>query len=253
MEEMQEFTRYARKYHIQIVPLVQGLGHVSYILKHPENKQLREIESDNWGFCPLREGTYDLMSDLIKEAIEATPGSEYVHIGCDETYVWERESTCGCREKAEKEGKYALMEIYINRVGGEVKKLHRIPMSWDGGYNPDEKVRPVKGLFTPGGFDARLDSASLAAGYPLYVYDPNPGIEHLFLPYFYREGEKGPVRAHLEDSYSVLTEAAKSGKYKGMISTSWNCSGVHNQIWMLRYITAAEYSWNGKQPSSGGV
>ena len=33
-----------------------------------------------------------------------------------------------------------------------------------------------------------------------------------------------------------------------MISTSWNCSGVHNQIWMLRYITAAEYSWSGKGP-----
>ena len=248
IEEMQEFTRYARKFHIQIVPLVQGLGHVSFILKHPENKHLREIESDNWGFCPLREGTYDLMSDLVKEAIEATPGSEYFHIGCDETYVLGKGVECGCRDKAEKDGKYALMETYINRVAGQVKKSGRIPMAWDGGYNPDEKVRPVKGLFTPGGFDARLDSASLAAGYPLYVYDPNPGIEHLFLPYFYREGEKGPVRAHLEDSYSVLTEAAMSGKYKGMISTSWNCSGVHNQIWMLRYITAAEYSWNGKEP-----
>ncbi|MBK8884895.1 MAG: family 20 glycosylhydrolase [Bacteroidales bacterium] len=249
MAEMQEFTRYARKYHIQIVPLVQGLGHVSYILKHPVNRDLREIEYDNWGFCPLREGTYTLMSDLINEAIEATPGSEYVHIGCDETYVLGKGEDCGCRAKAEKEGKYTLMEIYINRVGAEVKKHNRIPMSWDGGFNPDEKVRPVKGLFTPGGFNARTDSASIAAGYPLYVYDPNPGIEHLFLPYFYREGEKGPVRAHLEESFSVLTEASKSGKYKGMISTSWNCSGVHNQIWMLRYITAAEYSWNGSEPS----
>jgi len=36
--------------------------------------------------------------------------------------------------------------------------------------------------------------------------------------------------------------------FRGMISTSWNCSGVHNQIWMLRYITAAEYSWNGNGP-----
>ncbi|MHC4739599.1 MAG: glycoside hydrolase family 20 zincin-like fold domain-containing protein, partial [Planctomycetota bacterium] len=30
MEEMQAFTRYARKYHVQLVPLVQGLGHVSF-------------------------------------------------------------------------------------------------------------------------------------------------------------------------------------------------------------------------------
>ena len=32
MKEMQEFTSYAKQYHIQIVPLVQGLGHVSFIL-----------------------------------------------------------------------------------------------------------------------------------------------------------------------------------------------------------------------------
>jgi hexosaminidase len=249
MEEMQEFTRYARKYHIQLIPLIQGLGHVSFILKHPQNIPLREIESNNWGFCPLRDGTYTLMSDLIKEAIEATPGSGYVHIGCDETYVLGEGISCGCKEKAEKDGKFALMEIYVNRVAGMVKEQHRQPMAWDGGYNPDERVKPVQGLFTPGGFDARIDKAALEKGFPLYVYDPNPGIEHLFLPYFYRENEKGPVQPHLEESYGVMTKASRSGKYKGMISTSWNCSGVHNQIWMLRYITAAEYSWNGKQPA----
>lgn len=42
---MQELNAFARKYHIQIVPLVQGLGHVSYILKHPQHKHLREVES----------------------------------------------------------------------------------------------------------------------------------------------------------------------------------------------------------------
>ena len=248
LEDMQELTVFARKYHIQIVPLIQGLGHVSYILKHPENRHLREIESNNWGFCPLREGTYDLMTDLIKEAVEATPGSEYVHIGCDETYVLGKGIACGCKDKAEKEGIYALRETYINRIAEQVKKLHRIPIAWDGGYDPGEKIKPAAGLFTPGGFDPVRDKASLEKGYRLYIYDPNPGIEHLFLPYFYRENEKGPILSHLEESWATLTEAAKSGKYEGMISTSWNCSGVHNQIWMLRYITAAEYSWNGEKP-----
>jgi hypothetical protein len=248
MEEMQELTVYARKYHIQIVPLIQGLGHVSYILKHPENRHLREIESNNWGFCPLREGTYDLMTDLIREAVEATPGSEYVHLGCDETYVLGKGIECGCRDKAEKDGIYALRETYINRMAELAKKLHRVPIAWDGGYDPQEKIKPVEGLLTPGGFDPVLDKASLEKGYPLYIYDPNPGIEHLFLPYFYREDEKGPVRSHLEEAYDVLTKTAGTGDFTGVISTSWNCSGVHNQIWMLRYLTAAEYTWNAGGP-----
>ena len=86
MKEMQELTRYAQQYHIQIVPLVQGLGHVSFILKWPKYKYLREIEASNWEFCPLKEGTYDLLFDLWEDAIEATPGSEYIHIGSDETF-----------------------------------------------------------------------------------------------------------------------------------------------------------------------
>jgi hexosaminidase len=248
-EEMQEFTRYAQQYHIQIVPLVQGLGHVSFILKHPQNKHLREIPSNNWGFCPLREGTYELMFDLLKEAIEATPGSEYIHIGCDETYVLGKGVECGCRERMEKEGIYALRQVYINRVAEQMKKWKRIPIAWDGGYDPREKVLPAKGLMTPGGYDPLVNNMdAIKKGYPLYFYDPNPGIEHLFLPYFYREYFDKQIESHLEQSYRELTTAALTGDYQGMISTSWNCSGVHNQIWMLRYITAAEYSWSSKAP-----
>ncbi len=92
------------------------------------------------------------------------------------------------------------------------------------------------------------DSASLAQGYPLYIYDPNPGIEHLFLPYFYRESEYNQYGGHLERAYRSLTKDVRTGNFQGMISTSWNCSGVHNQIWMLRYITAAEYSWSSNGP-----
>ncbi len=248
-QEMQELTRYAQKYHIQIVPLVQGLGHVSFILKHPENKSLREVPSNNWGFCPLREGTYELEFDLIKEAIEATPGSEYFHIGCDETYVLGKGVECGCKAKMEEIGRYGLTQIYVNRIAAYVKKLGRKPISWAGGYQPGEKTEPVAGLMTWGGYDEQRDKEALAKGYPLFIYDPNPGIEHLFLPYFYRETEYNQYGSHLQRSYRRLAPAALSGKFEGMISTSWNCSGVHNQGWMLRYIIAAEYSWSGANPS----
>ena len=114
MKEMQEFTRYAKQYHIQIVPLVQGLGHVSFILKWPQYKHLREIESSNWEFCPLKEGSYDLLFDLWKDAIEATPGSEYIHIGSDETY--ELAACEKCKAKAEEIGRSGLYQLFINKA-----------------------------------------------------------------------------------------------------------------------------------------
>jgi hexosaminidase len=113
MAEMQELTKFARQYHIQIVPLVQGLGHVSFILKWPQYKHLREIEASNWEFCPLKQGSYDLLFDLWEDAIEATPGSEYIHIGSDETY--ELGACDQCKAKSDEIGRSGLYQLFINK------------------------------------------------------------------------------------------------------------------------------------------
>ncbi|HUU29170.1 MAG TPA: beta-N-acetylhexosaminidase [archaeon] len=248
MKEMQDFTRLARKYQIQLVPLVQGLGHVSYILKWPQYAYLREIPSSNWQFCPLKDGTYELLFDLYGEAIEATPGSEYIHIGTDEAWAWDRElgAECGCRAKAEEVGFNGLKQLFIHRVSRHLTGLGRKVMSWGGEYQPDEKIKPPKGLIT---FNYEVRRDRRQPDYPIYLYDPNPGIEHLFLPYFYRLRDEKEVPGCLEMSYKAVSTGALTGLFDGMVATSWNCSGVHNQLWMLRYIVAAEYSWSGKAPA----
>ncbi len=249
-DEMREFTRYAQRYHVQIVPLVQGLGHVSFILKWPQYKGLREIEASNWEFCPLKDGSYELLFDLWDEAIAATPGSEFMHIGTDETYELGLGVECGCRARAAKDGRYGLMQVFLKRSFEHISKQGRRVISWGGEYRPGEKIKPPKGLivseFTE---DLDIAKASRDAGYPAWVYDPNPGIEHLFLPYFYRirGGEK--VVGALENSYRRLSVAAKSGLYEGMVNTSWDDSGLHFQMWMMSWINSAEFSWSGAVPS----
>ncbi len=84
IEEMTALTQYARKRNIEITPLVQGLGHASFILKHEDYMPLRELSWNDWAFCPLNEGTYQTLFDLYRDAIDATPGSKYLHIGGDE-------------------------------------------------------------------------------------------------------------------------------------------------------------------------
>ncbi len=249
-DEMREFTRYAQQYHVQIVPLVQGLGHVSFILKWPQYKHLREIGASNWEFCPLKDGSYELLFDLWDEAIAATPGSEFMHLGTDETYELGQGVECGCRAKADEIGRYGLMQIFLKRGNEHIRKQGRRVISWGGEYRPGEKIKPPKGLivseFTE---DLDIAKASRDAGYPAWVYDPNPGIEHLFLPYFYRikRGEK--VIGALENSYRRLSVAAKSGLFEGMVNTSWDDSGLHNQMWMMSWINSAEFSWSGASPS----
>jgi hypothetical protein len=259
MKEMQEFTKYAQKYHIQIVPLVQGLGHVSFILKWPEYKYLREIEASNWEFCPLKEGTYDLLFDLWDDAVEATPGSEYIHIGSDETYEL---ATCEeCQKKAKEIGKSGLYLSFLNRGINHLQKLNRKvmawerPLGWERSNSPAKGITPDKGLVITESYsymtpDFHYVRETKSLGYEVFVYDPNPGTTALFLPYFYRAKEGGQVIfGSLENSYNLLSSAAISGVFDGMINTSWDDAGLHNQMWILSYVTSAEYSWSGRVPS----
>ena len=36
--------------------------------------------------------------------------------------------------------------------------------------------------------------------------------------------------------------------YDGVIKTSWDDAGLHNQVWMLSFVTTAAYSWNAAKP-----
>ncbi len=254
MEEMQEFTRYARKYHVQLVPLVQGLGHVSYILKWPQYSHLREIAASNWEFCPQKEGTYDLLNDLWQDAIKATPGSEYIHIGTDESYELGKGVECGCLAEVESSSKHAMMSKFISRSALPLMKEGRTVMAWSAEYIPGEEYNPPKGMVLDSWEGDRPGYSDMIkkTDYEIFKYDPNPGIEPLFLPYFYRlrgEGDQEKeVENCLQNSYNAVSRAAVSGEFDGMINTSWDDSGLHNQMWMMSFINSAEWSWSGSNP-----
>jgi len=255
MEEMQEITRYARKYHVQLVPLVQGLGHVSYILKWPQHSHLREIAASNWEFCPHKDGSYELLGDLWMDAIKATPGSEYIHIGTDESYELGKGVECGCQAELEKTSKHSMMTKFITRCVKPLMKEGRTAMAWSAQYFPDAALNPPEGMVVDlwGTEEADHLKGIKKAGYEIFVYDPNPGIEPLFLPYFYRlrgEGDKErEVETSLQRSYNPVHQAASTELFDGMINTSWDDSGLHNQMWMMSFINSAEWSWNGGNPS----
>lgn len=253
--EMQEFTQYARQYHIEIVPLVQGLGHVSFILKWPQYIPLREIPSSNWEFCPLKEDSYTLLFDLWDDALKATPGSSYIHIGSDETY--ELGACPQCKEKAKTIGRSGIYQLFVNKAGDYLRSKKRKvmvwepPMGWKMSDSPAIGIEPVKGLVFTESYDYETPEQRYAQdvrklGFEVFAYDPNPGVVPLMVPYQAERGEKGePQTGSLEKSYRFLTQAVRSGVYNGMISTSWDDDGLHNQMWMLHFVNAAACSWNG--------
>ncbi len=127
IEEFAALCRYANDRHIEVSPLVQGLGHVSFILKHDEYKHLRDDPESDWVFDPLKPEVYDLQFSLYKEAIEATPGGKYLHVGGDEVY------NLGKSELSKKSGMktFELQMYWLNKVCEFARENNRIPIFWD--------------------------------------------------------------------------------------------------------------------------
>lgn len=267
MKEMQEITLYAQQFHIQIVPLVQGLGHVSFILKWPKFAHLREVPASNFEFCPLKEQSYKLLHDLWQDAIKATPGSEYIHIGSDETY--ELGLCPDCKKKEAEIGRSGLYHLFLGKgtrlIQNDGRKVMawEAPMGWAKGrlkiygtdMNQEQPVVPQKGLILTESYDYETPDLKYAKqakslGYPIFAYDPNPGIEQIFLPYFFsRNGKGDTLKGSLENSYDFLQSTMGKNVFDGVIRTSWDDSGLPMQAWMLSFATTAAFSWNASAPS----
>jgi hypothetical protein len=127
VEEFAALSRYAHERHIEVSPLVQGLGHASFILKHPAYAPLRENPASDWAFSPLDSGTYALQFSLYEDAIAATPGGKYLHVGGDEV------GDLGFSELSKKSGMkpLELQMHWLTKVSAFARRHGRIPIFWD--------------------------------------------------------------------------------------------------------------------------
>lgn len=250
IQQMQDLTDFARQHHVEIVPLVQGLGHVAFILKHREFRSLRELPDSDWEFCPLNDGSYELLFQLWTEAMEATPGSRFLHIGSDETYELGLGVDCGCAAHAAEHGKDSLMRIFIDRCVDWVESQGRTCLSWGGQWKPEGKP-PRPGMIWTDGDKPEVVKASADAGYPCWIYAPNTGVTPLIdfsLPWvkstMWGTGSGQAWVGGFARTADAFSRAARDGSVQGSITTSWDDSGLHNQMFMPHFICACEYSWN---------
>ncbi len=120
--EWKELSDYAFARNIRISPLVQGLGHASFILKHEEYKPLRDDPESDWAFNPLNEETYKVQFDLYEDALKAFPHANYLHVGGDEVHTTGRNSGKSPLE---------LQLIWLNRVSEYAAQKGLTPIFWD--------------------------------------------------------------------------------------------------------------------------
>lgn len=277
IDEMAALTKYARERHIEITPLVQGLGHATFILKHEAYAGLRELPWNNWAFCPLHEGTYQVLFDLYRDAIKATPGSKYLHIGGDE--IGNIGLCPRCKPTADKEGMMSLNLYWLKRVCEFAKDNNRIPIFWDdmplqhaGLYETtwSDEVKSAEANKAWEQGVPKLDS--LLTDFPKncvymrwnYSMANQPG-NILALDWYKSHGLKAMIATATNAEGGMLFQADERGKgiassgiisiksfiqlaaeknITGMLCTAWDDKSPHMENYWRGFITAAEYSWS---------
>lgn len=267
IEEWNKLSDYALERNIEISPLVQGLGHASFILKHEEYADLRDDPDSDWAFNPLNSHTYDVQFDLYLDAIRATPHGRYLHVGGDEVHTTGRGSG-----KSELE----LQLIWLNKVCKFAEDHGRIPIFWDD--------MPIKyaGLWSSM-FNTRLSRAEADS---LWAANAHKLVDHLdlfpknciYMRWNYSSPQaEGNIKAmewFSENELQVMGATAGQTRWVlmpqnesnmenirsfaessidkgigGLLLTLWDDDSPHFELYKRGILAFAEYSWSGDQRS----
>jgi hypothetical protein len=241
-DRLRALWNYAADRHVELIPLVQGLGHVSHILKHPQHYGLREVDNSPWQICPYRPDALGLLTDLYQDVLDVLPGGGYFHIGGDESY--ELGQCPECREIKEATG---VGTIYLDWMLPAVEYLAdrgRRVMVWDDMVLQfgEETIKrlPDDIVFCRWSYNTRTVQRPrlFQLGFPVLVCPAVQCVTPLFPDYENR----------IQNIAGYIPAGKKLGAV-GSMTTSWDDSGLHQETFWYGFACAAEYSWTCDKPA----
>lgn len=110
-DEVREFVRFAEDNGIHVIPLLQCLGHMEYLLSVEKYHHLSETPDSVTQYCPLNGESLELFKKMAEELLTLHPDAEYFHVGGDETRQLGK-----CPECAEFVRRHGIYELYFQRL-----------------------------------------------------------------------------------------------------------------------------------------
>ena len=261
-QQMKALCRYAKDRHVEISPLVQGLGHASFILKH--HWELRENPASDWEFCPSNPETYELQFDLYKDALEAMPYGKYLHIGGDEI------SAIGIDERCKATGKTAfeLQMYWLGKVCDFARENGRIPIFWDDmplkygdvmRFSNVQSEEEVARTWNSDKLDKSINLFPKDCVYMRWLYGDATVAGHRRILQWYRDSgltvmgataasygaspylPRNDTNAGIIQGFSQLVA---ENNLAGILATAWDDGSPHLETVWRGYIAQAEFGWN---------
>ena len=132
-DDVRELVRYARQYHITVVPEQEAIGHLHHILKYDLYKDVLETPNGHV-LAPGQPGTLPLIKDWFTQIAAEFP-SPFLHIGADETFDLGQGRT---KPDVTAKGYGPVYIDFLTRIHDELKPLNRRLLFWGdiGGSDP---------------------------------------------------------------------------------------------------------------------
>lgn len=123
--EIRELVAYAKRYHVEVIPTVELLGHTEMLLQHPKYRPLAEVEGGP-DLCATCEDSFDLVRKLVDEIAPAFE-SKFFHCGLDESFaIGKGRSAQAVKER----GLERVMADYYIRMNDLVKSHGKTMMMY---------------------------------------------------------------------------------------------------------------------------
>ena len=127
-QQMRTIGERLAAWRMQIIPMVQCLGHAYNVLIHDEYAEYREVPGTYQQYCPTHPKIGDLYMQFVDEYLDIFPGIRQWHIGGDES---RQLGQCArCTAKVEKQGKSKLYVDHVAEIARRVHERGLTPLLW---------------------------------------------------------------------------------------------------------------------------
>lgn len=266
--ELQELTDYGLRYHVQVIPYLDGPAHDSFILKHPEYAHLREYPNNNYEFCTTNPETYQLFRGMMEDLVAANHGSRYFVLSTDEPYYVGLADNQQCHEaeRAKQLGSVGkLLAEFVTKTAAYLHQHGRTVIFWgeyplkpsDIGFLPSYLINGE--LYGPS-----FDRVFRAHGIRQMIYASTEGEEPLFPRYYVlpdvnrlhpvREPQVGRVQEMFDQaSMHAGFVHPNQADVMGEFVAGWADAGLHPETFWLGYATGLAAAWHQGVPDPSAL
>ena len=259
-QELQELTDYGLRHHVQLIPWIDGPGHVAFILKHPEYAHLRAFPDNNYHFCTTNPASSELLVGMFNELINANKGVNYIYFSTDEPYYVGLADNPQCQESArarELGGNGRLLAEFITKVAEPLRARGRkVVFMGERPLEPGDIAALPPYLINTIVNGPQFDPLYKARGIRQMLHTSTQGEEDLFPNYFILPDDKRlhpPARQEkprVQDGFEAIS--THSGRTQadvlGTINAGWADAGLHPETFWLGYAAITAAAWHPATP-----